>query len=297
MQIKLEVPKNFNDFELLDSGAGFRLERWGDFKLARPDPSIIWDKSIPEIWEDIDAGYRNGDWEIYNSNFPKQWEISFKETKFSLKLSPFKHTGIFAEQAANWSWLMARVDSRQLPVASKNHKTSPDQRNIRVLNLFAYTGAASVVLAKAGCFVTHVDASKPSIGWAKENQALNDLSEDSIRWILDDASKFVKREAKRESFYDGIIMDPPAFGHGPQGNVWKWSQDVPQLLKDCKQILTPNPLFLLINGYATNSSAVGLDNLVSGIFKDTFKTIESGELCLEQKSGQLLSTGIYSRLS
>ena len=200
----LETSKNFPDFELLDTGGGFRLERWGDVILQRPDPQIIWPRSLPAAdWDKAWAVFRSasgdekGRWDIKHP-LPDPWIVAFDNVRFLLKLSPFKHTGLFAEQAAQWEFMIEKLKDLKI-------------ERLKILNLFAYTGGATMVLAKAGCFVTHVDASKPAITWAKENHQLNNLPADSVRWILDDAVKFVKRELKRGVKYDGIIMDPPAF--------------------------------------------------------------------------------------
>jgi 23S rRNA (cytosine1962-C5)-methyltransferase len=340
----LDTPKNFTDFELLDSGNGFRLERWGTVILTRPDPQIIWQKTLPQTeWDKAWAIYQSGSgddkgkWHV-KKPLPKPWIISFNNTKFSLKLSPFKHTGLFAEQAANWEWMLSTLGGKTQkgfslptlpPVAASLSKESSSRNKFdsrteshhksKILNLFGYTGGATMVLAKAGCQVTHVDASKPSITWANENHALNKLPKDSVRWMLDDAVKFVKRELKRGGLYDGIIMDPPAFGHSPTGGTWKFNQDLPGLLKDCIELLSPTAKFIVINGYATNSSALALNNLLEDSLKGRGGKIEFGELCLQHpvkglhphgagsvkesdshgagKSGRLLSTGIFSRWS
>ncbi|MDE2311903.1 MAG: class I SAM-dependent methyltransferase [Patescibacteria group bacterium] len=287
----LETFKHFPDFELLDTGDGFRLERWGDAVLQRPDPQIIWPKSRPNHeWNNAWAIFKSaseenkGRWEI-KKPLPNPWLIEFDSVKFLLKLSPFKHTGLFAEQAAQWEFMLAKIRNK-----SENQK-------LKILNLFAYTGGATLVLAKAGCLVTHVDASKPAITWANENHKLNTLPADSVRWILDDAVKFVRRELKRGAKYDGIIMDPPAFGHGPTGKTWKFNDDLPGLLNDCTQLLSDNAKFLIINGYATNSSALALNNLLTDAVKNLGGGVEFGELCLKQKSQRLISTGIFARWS
>lgn len=281
----LETFKKFPDFELLDTGDGFRLEKWGSVILQRPDPQIIWSHSLPATeWNKVQAIFRpgsgedKGKWDIKKQP-PQPWLVEFGHVKFLLKLSPFKHTGLFAEQAAQWEFVMERL---------KDSK-------VKILNLFAYTGGATMVLAKMGCQVTHVDASKPAITWANENHKLNQLPENTVRWILDDAAKFVKRELKRGVKYDGIIMDPPAFGHSPSGKTWKFNEDLPGLLKDCAQLLSANAKFLIVNGYATNSSALSLNNLLEDSMQNKKGQIEFGELCLKQKSGRLISTGIFSR--
>ncbi len=295
----LETFKHFPDFELLDSGNGYRLERWGAYRLARPDPQAIWEHQLADAeWKKADAIF-NSKWQVKTS-VSQPWPIRFplplkageaKTGEWSIKLlarlSTFKHTGIFAEQAANWEWLTEQV---------QNTEFKAQKEQLKILNLFGYTGAATILLAKLGCFVTHVDASKPAITWAKENQIANNLPNDSIRWILDDAAKFVKRELKRGAKYDGILMDPPAFGHAPSGRTWKFAEDFPRLLADCTELLSTNAKFLLVNAYATNSSAIALQNLLEDSIKKT-GTLESGELCLKQNSGRLISTGIFGRWS
>ncbi len=282
--MKLETFKTFLDYELIDTGDGMRLEQWGQYRLARPDPQIIWPQSLPQSeWNKADARFdskgERGKW-VIKTELPKSWMIRVKDIIMIARLSPFKHTGIFAEQAANWEWL---------------EKVAPQGQELRLLNLFGYTGGATMVLTKLGHFVTHVDASKPSISWAKENQEANVFPADSIRWILDDALKFVERELKRGQKYDGIIMDPPAFGHSPTGKTWKFNRDLPKLLTDCVSLLSPKAKFLLINGYATNSSALSLNNIMEDAFAHKSGVIEFGELVLKQKTGRQISTGIFSR--
>jgi 23S rRNA (cytosine1962-C5)-methyltransferase len=285
----LETFQEFSDFELLDTGGGRRLERWGKFVLARPDPQIIWPRRLPaREWDKASAVFETsgekGRWTIKN-DIPRSWLINFNGVKLVAKLSPFKHTGIFAEQAANWEWMATKLDGAP--------------QKLKILNLFAYTGAATMVLTKLGHQVTHIDASKPAIAWAKENQQANGFPADSIRWILDDAAKFVKRELKRGQKYDGIIMDPPAFGHSPSGRTWKFNKDLPALLADCVALLSPGAKFVLVNGYATNSSALSLHNLLEDSITAASKSgaIEFGELCLKQKDARLISTGIFARWS
>lgn len=263
------------DYELIDTGDGERLERWGSVTLIRPDPQIIWQKHAPEAWAKADAIFKEG-WEIKNS-LPEPWLLSFGEVKLKAVLTSFKHTGIFPEQEENWNWMLAKLAPKS-----------------KILNLFAYTGAASMILAKAGHNVTHVDASKPAMTWAAENQKLSGLAPDSIRWMLEDAVKFVKREVKRGSQYEGILLDPPAFGHGPSGSIWKFNRDLPGLLRDCKSLLSPQAKFLLVNAYATNSSSIALGNLMEDIVK---APVEHGELLLAQRDGRKISTGIFSRWS
>lgn len=323
----LETFKDFTDFELLDTGHGFRLERWGEVILERPDPQIIWTPSLPDTeWQkawavfgsrgkysELNAEIRgndNGNWEIIKP-LPNPWIINFQNVKFLLKLSPFKHTGLFAEQAAQWEWMIDKISNAKFQISNEDMASlnvKGQRSNVRVLNLFAYTGGATMILAKNGCQVTHVDASKPSITWANDNHKLNNLPEDSVRWMLDDCAKFVKREVKREVKYQGIIMDPPAFGHSPNGKTWKFNQDLPGLLADCVQLLADDAKFLIVNGYATNSSALALNNLMEDAIKDRGGKIEFGELCLRhpikaesahgvKNSGRMISTGIFARWS
>ncbi len=281
------------DYELLDSGHGNRLERFGRFFLVRPDPGAIWEPRKPEsVWKKCDAQFfgakqdEAGRWHIHNQALRAPWTIHWDTLAFQLRLTPFKHTGIFPEQAANWEWLKNRLQAR-----------GKREGKLKILNLFAYTGAATMVLAKLGCFITHVDASKPAIAWAKENQALNKLSSDSIRWILDDAIKFVHREVKRGNTYDIILLDPPAFGHSPSGKTWKFSHDLPKLLKECAQLLSPTADCVVINAYATNASSLVLNNLAEDIFKNKKHTITHGELCLSEPGDRMLSTGIVAQIS
>lgn len=293
----LETFKHFPDFELLDSGEGYRLERWGTYRLARPDPQAIWQRHLPKKeWDKADAIF-DGLWKIRTS-IEQPWIIRFPlplhpgqtktlapteewEAKLLARLTPFKHTGIFAEQSANWEWMISRLKI--------------EGERLKVLNLFGYTGAVSIILAKLGHFVTHVDASKPSIGLAKENQRANNLPDDSIRWILDDAAKFVQREVKRGQSYDAVIMDPPAFGHSPSGKTWKFAEDFPTLLENSVRLLSRDARFLLVNAYATNSSAIALGNVVEDALRSRSGNIENGELCLKQSDDRLLSTGIFAR--
>ncbi len=294
--MQLETFEQFLDYELLDSGDGARLEQWGNIRLKRPDPQVIWQPSLPlKEWDLANAEFigsgERGKWQK-KSTVPEKWEVYFRpDIKLVAKLTPFKHTGIFAEQAANWEWMT------EIAGLSSGSTTGP----LNILNLFAYTGGASMVLTRLGHKVTHVDASKPAIAWAKENQHANRFDPESIRWILDDAAKFVQRELNRGATYDGIIMDPPAFGHSPSGKTWKFNRDLPQLLENCVGLLSPNTKFLLINGYATNSSAISLGNILEDAMakrsdlNNPDSKIEFGELCLQQKTGRKISTGIFAR--
>lgn len=271
--------KGFDDFSLLDSGDGFRLERWGEYTLVRPDPQTIWQRSTPEAWEKADAVFEDDQWKM-KRELPEHWEMQFHDLKLRVRPMNFKHTGVFPEQAANWQLMGDLITGMEKP---------------RILNLFAYTGAATMWLTKKGAFVTHVDASRPAIGWAKDNQELNGLTPESVRWMLEDAVAFVKKEVKRGAQYDGILMDPPSFGHGPTGKVWKFNEHMPKLLADCVQLLSPDAKFLIINAYATNTSELAIRNLLEDAIHGRSGAVEAGQLCLEQVNKRLLSTGIFAR--
>ena len=278
--IYLNGAEQFTDFELIDSGDGYRLERWGDFVLQRPDPQTIWQRGLDsEVWDKADAVFRNDQWE-FKRELPDAWILKFKDMKLITRPTNFKHTGVFPEQAFNWTLMSDLLTGLEKP---------------RVLNLFAYTGASSVWLTRQGAFVTHVDASRPAIGWAKDNQELNGLQPDSIRWMLEDAAKFVKSEVKRGAQYEGIVMDPPAFGHSPSGKVWKFNEQMPTLVADCVKLLSPQAKFIIINAYATNTSELAIYNLLEDAMRGREGKIEAGQLCLTQRNSRLLSTGIFAR--
>lgn len=278
------------DYELLDSGEGEKLERYGDVVVARPDPQALWNKNLPETeWQKGDAYFKrasfDANWSLRN-DLPERWPVELGGLKFWIKLSAFKHTGIFPEQAGNWDWIREKI--------TKAGRTEP----IKMLNLFGYTGGATLAAAQAGAEVVHVDGSKVAIGWARDNAALSGLAEKPVRWILDDAQKFVAREIKRGKKYDGIIMDPPAFGHGAEGEVWKIELDLLPLLESCKQILSDQPLFFIINGYASGYSAVAYQNSLGDLMKQFGGEIEIGELTIAEKdSERLLPAGIFARWS
>ncbi len=291
MEFKIAVPSGWQDYELLDSGDGEKLERYGAYTIRRPDPQILWKRTLPESeWRSADASFLRtigdkGDWRT-TSKLPESWEVHWQNITLHARLSPFKHTGIFPEQSAHWQWIR--------DILAADHTQRPDYQP-NILNLFAYTGGASVVCAAAGAKITHVDASRSSIGWAKQNQLASGLDERSIRWILDDVMKFVRREATRGVQYDGIIMDPPVYGHGPAGERWEFKESLPQLLEVCQNILSPQPLFFVINAYAVSTSAVTLGNLVDDLLGKLGGKTEMGELALTQKSGRMISTGIFAR--
>jgi 23S rRNA (cytosine1962-C5)-methyltransferase len=282
----------WEEYSLLDSGEGYRLEQFGKFRLIRPDPQCIWMRKLaPTEWRIADATFvrdKNGKehWQTH-SNIPAKWQMHYKELTFDVKLTPFKHTGIFPEQHLQWDWMTTHVQK-----AMKNNQQP------QILNLFAYTGIASLVAAQNGCKVTHVDASSPSIGWARDNQTASHLEAKPIRWIKEDVLKFCQREVRRGNKYDGIIMDPPSYGHGPTGEVWEFNKSFPQLLTLCKELLSKKPLFIIINAYAISSSALMLENTVNDYIGKLGGEIEVGELCLQEKTAKrLLSTGIFARWS
>jgi 23S rRNA (cytosine1962-C5)-methyltransferase len=278
--INLLVAEKWRDYELLDSGENQKLERWGQFITIRPDPRAIWQKSNPKSWN-LAQGIFIEDWD-FKTPPPRPWQISYDKIRFVLKPTEFKHTGVFPEQAINWEWIGEKIQNR----------------NIKVLNLFAYTGGATMAAAFAGAQVTHVDASRPSMMWASENAKIAGIPKDKIRWIQDDVLKFVNREIKRGVKYEGIIMDPPRFGRGMKGEVWKLLEDLPVLVSACKQILSPDPLFWLINAYTADMSSLVLSNLLSGTVKDLGGTAEAGELGLKESiSGRILPAGIFARWS
>ncbi|HKC04403.1 MAG TPA: class I SAM-dependent methyltransferase [Patescibacteria group bacterium] len=270
------------NYELIDSGEGRRLERFGEYVLDRPDPEVLWKKTLTDTeWDGANAKFENG-WK--NKDVPEKWEMNHEGIKFWAKLTPFKHTGVFPEQSVQWDYIYEKVKG--------------EGREVNVLNLFAYTGIASLFAAKAGAKVTHVDASKPAITWANENRELNGMQDSPIRWIIDDALKFTEREVKRGVKYDAIIMDPPVYGHAPNGDTWDFGKDFPKLLELCKKVLNPEPLFVLVNAYAISSSSITLANTLQGVFGELSGGIENGELTLKETSGgRLLSTGIWAKWS
>jgi 23S rRNA (cytosine1962-C5)-methyltransferase len=231
----------WKDYEVLDTSNGEKLERWGDYFLVRPDPQVLWDtpKKLRQ-WKKPNGHYHRshkggGQWEFFD--LPKTWDIQYKELKFHLQPFSFKHTGLFPEQAVNWDWFSDKIRKANRP--------------IKVLNLFAYTGGATLAAAAAGASVTHVDASKGMVNWAKENAQLSGLREKPIRWLVDDCVKFVEREIRRGNHYDGIIMDPPSYGRGPKGEIWKIEEKIYPFIELCTKILSDDPLFFLVNSYTT----------------------------------------------
>ena len=279
-------------YELLDFGGGKRLERWGQFTLVRPDPTSV-DVSPKHLtlWHSPDAVYAGekgkGEWKKRVA-IPEQWPVPFDDLRLAVRLAPYKHTGVFPEQQQNWQWL--RKEAAKLSTGQ-----------LTVLNLFAYTGGSTMALAKNGHFVTHVDASRPAITWAKENSVLNSIAGDRIRWMLEDAPAFATKELKRGKRYDGIILDPPAFGHSPTGKTWRVERDLAPLLEICAQLLSEKPAFLLLNGYAQNDTPESFRRLLLAIFQQKTKLrnveIFTGDLALSTADGRSLSTGTVARCS
>ena len=287
MTISVLYPTEWTDYECIDSGNGKKLERFGTYSINRPDPRILWTPSLPkEHWDLTNATFIQSDslagrWVIQNTA-PNPWRIGYKNLTFELQSTNFKHVGIFPEQAVNWDWIIEKVNKRPL----------------RILNLFAYTGGATLASASAGTMVTHVDSVKSVLAWAKKNTELSHVASNGVRWICDDAYKFVLREGRRSSTYDAIIMDPPRFGRGSQGEVWKLHEDLPKLLHACLAILSPNPQFFLINTYTADISSIVLGHLLHNMFKDKGGVIESGELAIQEAFGKrLIPHGIYARWS
>lgn len=284
----------WNDYEVIDCSKGEKLERWGDYLLVRPDPQVIWDTPKKEKgWRKMNGHYHRsskggGEWEFFQ--LPKEWTIQYslpinKKLTFHLKPFSFKHTGLFPEQAANWNWFSQLIAD----AVSKG-------RQVKVLNLFAYTGGATLAAAAAGASVTHVDASKGMVTWAKENAISSGLKAAPIRWLVDDCVKFVEREIRRGNHYDAIIMDPPSYGRGPKGEIWKIEESVYPLIQLCSQILTDNPLFFLINSYTTGLQPAVLSYMISTVLGTANGTVTASEIGLPVSSnGLVLPCGASGR--
>ena len=289
------IADGWNDYEVLDTSAGEKLERWGDYILVRTDPQVIWNTphKVRE-WKQKNGHYHRsnkggGQWEFFD--LPEQWEISYGNLKFHLKPFHFKHTGLFPEQAVNWEW------SGNLIREAK--KKNPG-KEIKVLNLFAYTGGATVACADAGAAVTHVDASKGMVTWAKENAAASGLANAPIRYLVDDCVKFVEREIRRGNHYDAIIMDPPSYGRGPKGEIWKIEEKIFPLVQLCTKVLADKPLFFLINSYTTGLQPAVLSYMLNLELKSRFGgTVEADEIGLpvRGKQGLVLPCGASGRWS
>ena len=282
----MNIANEWTDYEIIDMANGEKLERWGNVILIRPDPQIIWkNKLFPEKWDLANARYNRsssggGGWK-YNKKVPENWQIKYKELTFNIKPMGFKHTGLFPEQAVNWDWMISKI---------RNAK-----REIKVLNLFAYTGGATVACSYAGAQVCHVDSSKGMTTWAKENIVSSGLKDRPVRFIVDDVVKFVNREIRRGNKYDGIIMDPPSYGRGTNGEVWKFEENISDLVELCSKVLSDKPLFFLINSYTTGISSTVLENILRLNIKKKGQ-FTHGEIGLPMTNSQLiLPGGIYGR--
>ena len=280
----------WKSYRLIDADGGERLEKWGDYTLIRPDPQIIWkgERKNP-LWKKADGIYsrsRSGGGDWVRKNIPEEWVIPYGEMKFLLSPMGFKHTGLFPEQAANWDWFTPIIKA--------------SGRRIRLLNLFAYTGGASVAAAKAGAFVCHVDASKGMVLWAKENAVTSGIADKPVRWLVDDCIKFVEREIRRGHHYDGIIMDPPSYGRGPNGEVWKLEDNLYSLIELCEKVLSDNPVFFILNSYSTGLSAGVMEYMLGAILKPKFGgRVSSDEIGLRASDSGLVlpcgSTAIWEK--
>ena len=286
------IADGWKDYEVIDTSSGEKLERWGDYILLRPDPQVIWNtKREHPLYKKLNGHYHRstkggGEWEFFD--LPTEWSINYKDLTFNLKPFSFKHTGLFPEQATNWDWFSYII---------KREKARNQEREIKVLNLFAYTGGATLAAAKAGAQVTHVDASKGMVTWAKENAISSGLKDAPIRWLVDDCVKFVEREIRRGNKYDAIIMDPPSYGRGPKGETWKIEEAVFPLINICADILKSEPLFFLINSYTTGLQPAVLSYMLNTVLVERFGgKVEADEIGLPVSSnGLILPCGASGR--
>ncbi len=283
----MRLSNEWIDYECIDAGNGEKLERWGNIILRRPEPQAMWPIEMDKKWNDVSGTYYRfkdggGHWE-FNESLPEYWTVNYKDLKFKVSPTNFKHTGLFPEQATNWDFMMDKIKSAGRP--------------IKVLNLFAYTGAATMACSMAGADVVHVDAAKGMVQWAKENRDLCGLQDHFIRFIVDDCLKFVEREIRRGNKYDAIVMDPPSYGRGPNGEVWKLEHNLEYLVRKCTELLSDKPLFFLINAYTTGISSTVLYNILKLIVVPKFGgKIDNGEVGLPIKNnGLVLPCGIYGR--
>ena len=283
------ISRDWPEYLLLDSGDGAKLERFGPYTLARPDQQAIWKRRLPvERWEAADAVFEKGQGDggswVKRRSMPDRWPLGYEGLTIWARLTGFRHTGVFPEQVAHWRWLAREIERADRP--------------INLLDLFAYTAVTTLVAARAGARVTYVDASRPAIGWARENQTASGLDDLPIRWLLDDAIKFVRREARRGHRYDALVMDPPVFGRGPTGEIWRFYDSLPILLDLCREVLSDRPLFVLINAYAIEASSVMLANLLADLMAGHGGRIEAGELGIHQEgSDRILPAGIFGKWS
>ena len=287
-ELNLLTPSGWVDYALLDSGYGLKLERYGPYTFVRPEPQAIWQPAASqESWQAAHAIFQptreesGGHWQ-FNKPVKESWVMQYKGLKFRVQTTAGRHLGVFPEQAPHWDWIGNVVQTAK--------------RDINVLNLFGYTGLASLEAARAGAHVTHIDASKKSVAWARENQALSDLGNKPIRWIVDDALKFVQRDARRGVKYDGLILDPPKFGRGPKGEVWEFYRLLPELLSACRSVLSQEPIFICLTAYAIRASALSLYYSLQEMVAGFAGRISVGELALEEHSaGRMLSMAIFAR--
>jgi len=287
----MQTTENLKDYELLDMANGEKLERWGEYILIRPDPQIVWDvKEKPELWKKAHARYDRsstggGSWENLKP-MKSTWSIKYKDITFNLKQMGFKHTGLFPEQAVNWDYMMDKI------VEEKKSK-----KEIKILNLFSYTGGATVACLRAGASVCHVDSSQGMVNWAKENVKSSKLQDSSVRFIVDDVIKFVQREIRRGNKYDGIIMDPPSYGRGSNGEVWSIEKDLFYLVTECSKLLSDDPIFVIINTYTGGLSGTIIQNILRmALSKKDFSNISTNEIGLKcSNSSMLLPCGITTK--
>ena len=274
------------DYEVIDTGDGEKLERWKDVILRRPDPQAIWPKQDVALWEKFDGWYHRsarggGEWE-FRRKLPERWTVDYRDLKFYVRPTGFKHTGLFPEQAVNWDWMADLIKNAG--------------RSIKVLNLFGYTGGATIACAMAGAKVTHVDAAKGMVQWAGENRDLSRCDETRTRWIIEDAGKFVAREMRRGNTYDGILMDPPSYGRGPGGEVWKLENELFGLVSACEKVLSENALFMLINSYTTGLQPAVLNNMLAmTVAKTRGGSVVADEIVLPVTAGGVLPCGASGR--
>jgi 23S rRNA (cytosine1962-C5)-methyltransferase len=281
---------NWTDYELIDSGGGAKLERFGKYTFIRPEHQAMWRPVLPQKeWDAAVAVFEPGGGEIggkwvSRKTLDPSWNMSYRGLKFNAHLTESRHLGLFPEQASQWDWIEELIEAADHP--------------LKVLNLFAYTGLATLSAARAGALVTHVDASKKAIRLARENQALSNLEDKPVRWIRDDVMSFVQREVRRESKYDGLIFDPPIFGRGPKGEVWEFYRSLPELLEFCKSLLTPQPSFVILNAYGVRMSALSLHDLIAELMSNYTGETAAGELALvERSAGRILSLAVSARWS
>lgn len=287
-ELVLLSSQDWRDYELLDSGGGQKLERYGPYIFIRPEHQAIWKPSMGEKkWGEADAifqptGEESGGYWKFTHPIVDHWIMQYKALRFQVQASPSRHMGVFPEQAVHWDWIKEKI--------------LQSRREVHILNLFGYTGLASLAAAQAGARVTHVDASKKAIQWARLNQSLSGLQDRPVRWLVDDVVKFVRREIRRGVKYDGIILDPPKFGRGPSGQVWEYFEAMPELIQNCRILMSEQPLFILITAYAIRASALSIYYALSEIISRDTGNLSAGELVLQEKSrGRLLSMAIFAR--